>query len=165
MSFTHSGACMKFFVTLTVLSALSFSAVAATTSNLKLRGKVPKKLSILVTPDPIALNLDLEASPTSLLVASVNEKSNSHTGYKITADSQNDGKLVNQGDNSQSVTYSMTYDGSAVNLTSTSVVKNVGASGIYNDNSEVRIAYIGAPHDSRVEGNYIDTVTFTISAN
>lgn len=156
---------MKTFVSLAVLAALSFSAVAATSDNLKLKGKVPKKLSILVTPDPIALNLDLEASPTALLVASVNEKSNSSSGYKITADSLNDGKLVNQDDTTQSVTYSMTYDGNAVNLATVSDVKTVSAPGVYDDNSDVKIAYTGAPHESRVEGSYTDTITFTISAN
>lgn len=156
---------MKNFIALAILTSLSFSAVAATSGNLKLKGKVPKKLSIVVTPDPIALNLDLEASPTALLVASVNEKSNSSTGYKITADSLNDGKLVNQSDNTQSVTYSMTYNGASVNLAIVDVVKNISASGVYDNNSDVKIAYTGAPHESRVEGNYTDTVTFTISAN
>ncbi len=153
------------FITLAVLASLSFAALAATSDDLKLKGKVPKKLSILVTPDPIALNLDLEASPTALLVASVNEKSNSNSGYKITADSVNDGKLVNQQDSTATVTYTMTYDGTPVNLSTTDEVKNVASAGVYDDNSDVKIAYTGAPHDTRVEGNYTDTITFTISAN
>ena len=155
------------FITLAVLASLSFSALAATSDDLKLKGKVPKKLSILVTPDPIALNLDLETSQTGagLLVASVNEKSNSNSGYKITADSLNDGELVNQQDPTQSVTYAMTYDGAAVDLTQTDEVKTVTASGVHDNNSDVKITYTGAPHESRVEGNYTDTITFTISAN
>jgi len=153
------------FITFAVLASLSFSALAATSDDLKLKGKVPKKLSILVTPDPIALNLDLEASPTALLVASVNEKSNSNSGYKITADSLNDGKLVNQQDTTQSVTYSMTYDGASVNLSTVDEVKNESSSGVHDNNSDVKIAYTGAPHETRVEGNYTDTITFTISAN
>ncbi len=153
------------FITLAVLASLSFSAFSATSDDLKLKGKVPKKLSILVTPETVALNLDLEASPTALLVASVNEKSNSNTGYKITADSLNNGALVNQQDTTQSVTYSMTYDGAAVDLSSTDEVKNVSASGVHDNDSDVKIAYTGAPHESRVEGSYTDTVTFTISAN
>ncbi len=156
---------MKTFLSLAVLVSISFSALAATSDDLKLKGKVPKKLSILVTPDPIALNLDLEASPTALFVASVNEKSNSNTGYKIEADSLNDGKLVNQQDTNESVTYSMTYDGNAVNLATVSEVKNVASSGVHDNDSDVTIAYTGAPHESRVEGTYTDTVTFTISAN
>lgn len=156
---------MKTIVSLAVLATLSLSAFAATSDDLKLKGKVPKKLSILVTPDPIALNLDLEASPTALLVASVNEKSNSSTGYKITADSLNDGKLVNQSDNTQTITYSMTYDGNAVDLSTTDEVKTVTTSAVHEDDSDVTIAYTGAPHETRVEGNYTDTITFTISAN
>lgn len=153
------------FITLAVLASLSLSALAATSDDLKLKGKVPKKLSILVTPDPIALNLDLEASPTALLVASVNEKSNSNSGYKITADSLNDGKLVNQQDTTQSVTYSMTYDGASVDLSLVDEVKNIATSGVHDNNSDVKIAYTGAPHETRVEGNYTDTITFTIAAN
>ena len=152
-------------ITLAVLASLSLSALAATSDDLKLKGKVPKKLAILVTPDPIALNLDLEASPTALLVASVNEKSNSNSGYKITADSLNNGKLVNQQDTTQSVTYSMTYDGTSVDLSQVDEVKNVGTSAVHDNNSDVKIAYTGAPHETRVEGNYTDTITFTISAN
>lgn len=156
---------MKNFLSLAILATLSFSAIAATSDDLKLKGKVPKKLSILVTPEAIALNLDLETTQTALKVASVNEKSNSNSGYKIEADSLNDGKLVNQGDITQSITYSMTYDGNPVNLTTTDEVKNVPASGLYDDDSEVKIAYVGADHETRVEGNYTDTITFTISAN
>lgn len=155
-------------ISLAVLAAFSFSAISATTDDLKLKGKVPKKLSILVTPETVALDLDLETSPaaTGLLVASVNEKSNSNSGYKITSDSLNDGLLVNQQDTTQSVAYSMTYDGDAVDLSlSNDEVKNIGASGVHDNNSEVKIVYTGAPHESRVEGNYTDTVTFTISAN
>lgn len=153
------------FITLAVLASLSFSAFSATSDDLKLKGKVPKKLSILVSPETVAMNLDLETSQTALLVASVNEKSNSNTGYKITADSLNNGALVNQQDNTQSVTYSMTYDGVAVDLASTDEVKNVSASGVHDNDSDVEIAYTGAAHETRVEGNYTDTITFTISAN
>lgn len=156
---------MKTFLSLAVLASLSFSAMAATSDNLKLKGKVPKKLSILVTPTSAALNLDLEASPLALLVASVNEKSNSSTGYKIESDSLNDGKLVNSSDTTQSITYSMTYDGNAVNLVGVDEVKNVSTSGVLDNNSDVKIAYVGAPHETRVEGTYTDTITFTISAN
>lgn len=152
-------------ITLAVLASLSFSALAATTDDLKLKGKVPKKLSILVTPTSNALDIPLETTQTALPVASVNEKSNSNSGYKITADSLNDGKLVNQQDTTQSVTYTMNYDGTAVDLTTTDEVKNVSASGVHDDDSAVTIAYTGADHETRVEGNYTDTITFTISAN
>lgn len=158
---------MKKFITLAVLASLSLSAFAATSDDLKLKGKVPKKLAILVTPEAVALNLDLETSQTGtgLLVASVNEKSNSNSGYKITADSLNDGELVNQQDTTQSVTYGMTYDGVAVDLTTNDEVKTELSSGVHDNDSEVRITYTGAPHETRVEGNYTDTITFTISAN
>lgn len=156
---------MKKLISLAVLASLSFSAIAATSDDLELKGAVPKRLSILVTPAPIALNLDLEASPTALEVASVNEKSNSNSGYKITADSLNDGKLVNPAAGAVDVIYSMTYDGNAVDLTTTDVVKTIGTAGLYDNDSIVEIAYIGAPHESRVEGDYTDTITFTISAN
>lgn len=153
------------FITLAVLASLSLSAFSATSDDLKLRGKVPKKLSILVTADPIAMNLDLETSQTALQVASVNEKSNSNTGYKITADSLYDGKLRNTSDSTQEVTYSMTYDGVAVNLVGSNVVKVNSVVRTYNEDSLVKIAYTGVPHEDRVEGNYTDTITFTISAN
>lgn len=158
---------MKKFITLAVLASLSLSAFSATSDDLKLKGKVHKKLSILVTPTADAMQINLEQTPpgTGLPVASVNEKSNSSNGYKITADSLNDGKLVNQSDITQSVTYTMTYDGAGVNLLIADEVKTVSTSGLHDNNSPVEIMYTGAPHETRVEGNYTDTVTFTIAVN
>lgn len=158
---------MKKFVTLAVLASLSLSAFAAQTDSddLKLKGKVPKAVSIIVSPELQAMDLDLRTSPTTR-VASVKEISNSVDGYKITVDSINDGELVNQQDNTQSVPYSMTYDGEIVDLTDSNFeVKNVTSGGLINYDSDVFIGYLGKPHEERVSGNYTDTVTFTISAN
>ena len=158
---------MKKFVTLAVLATLSLNAFSAQTDSddLKLKGKVPKRVSILVTPDAQALNLDLEATPTSP-VASVNEKSNSVDGYKITIDSANNGKLVNQSDSTESVTYTMSYGSQPVDLAiDGDEVKNITTGGLVDEDVDVTIAYTGKPHEERVSGNYTDTVTFTITAN
>lgn len=159
---------MKKFVTLAVLASLSLSAFAATSDDLKLKGKVPKKVSIVVNPEAVAMNLDLEADAEDLLVATVDENSNSADGYKITAQSANSGNLRNSNPGAVDISYTMKYEGVSVVLTGTSPVevKNTTApTSTLTDNSDVEISYTGAPHETRVSGNYTDTITFTISAN
>ena len=154
---------------LAVLAALSVNSFAATTQNLTLKGVVPKKLSLLITPStspnsPTALNL--EVSAVDLLVAVASERSNSFSGYKISASSLNSGKLVNTAHSSEVIPYSMKYDGVAVSLTNApSDIKVVPDNSIHSDESDIQISYVGVPHQNRVEGTYQDVVTFTIAAN
>lgn len=159
---------MKKFMSLAVLAALSFNTFAATSQNLTLKGMVPKKLSILITPgtgsnSPTALNLEL--SPTDLVVGVASERSNSYTGYKVSASSLNLGFLVNTAHATEKISYSMKYDGVAVNLGAASDVKIVTNNTIHSDESDIAISYVGVPHQNRVEGTYQDVVTFTIAAN
>ncbi|MES2527064.1 MAG: fimbrial protein [Bdellovibrionota bacterium] len=155
------------FITLAVLASLSLSAFSATSDDLKLKGKVPKKLSIKVTQLQIATDLDLEASPNDMVIASVEENSNSNVGYKISAQSLNGGVLKNPAAGSVPVSYSLSYDGIGFTLPATGSVevKNEGTSGVYNTSSDIGITYVGADHETRVEGSYTDTVTFTIATN
>lgn len=155
------------FLSIVVLASLSLNAFSATTGNLYLKGIVPKKLSILITPStgantPTALNL--EQSATNMLVAVASERSNSFSGYKVSADSLNDGKLINTTYPSVNIAYSLTYDGQVVNLSQSSVVKSKPNS-VNSAESDIRISYVGVPHQNRIEGTYTDVVTFTIAAN
>jgi hypothetical protein len=151
-----------------VLFSLIGSASAATTGLLQLQGVVPALLAISVDPQPIATLLDLTATQTDLLVASVNEQSNSNTGYQITVSSLNDGNLKRSG-GSETLTYTMKYGVTLLNLNGSSVTPVVGktqaVSGVYDVDTDITISYTGQPAVSMVNGTYQDTITFEISAN
>ena len=81
---------MKNFLVVTALLTLTTtSAFAATTGSLLLQGIVAQKVSIVVTPVAVASALDLSTTQSDLKVATVNEQSNSKTGYKVTITSEN----------------------------------------------------------------------------
>lgn len=153
---------MKKFITALTLTALTASSFAATSGTLLLKGTIAPLLSIAVTPEAIASTLDLTASPSNLKVATVQEKSNSNTGYKVTIASQNLGQLKNG--SVDSVTYSLSYNGSSVNLAAPVTQTNSAAAAV-TVNKDVNISYTGRTQDLLVAGDYTDTITFTIAAN
>jgi hypothetical protein len=154
---------MKKILTLGLLS-LSVSGFAATTGTLLLRGTVPRLLEISVNAETIASNLPLDTTQSNTLVAVVNEKSNSKTGYNVSISSANQGKLVHEIESSSVVNYSLNYNGNNVDLVSGQTFTYSGA-GANNNNRNVTISYTGIDHDLLIEGEYSDTVTFTIAAN
>ena len=103
------------------------------------------------------------ASQTDLKVATVNEQSNSKTGYKVTVTSANLSKLKRT-DGPEVFAYTMKYNGSAVALTSAAGTTVTSASTNANVNKDVSITYAGIAPELMVEGTYNDVVTFTIAA-
>ena len=156
---------MKNLFLATTLLALSSTSFAATTGSLLLQGTVVQKISLAVTAVPVASALVLSTSQTDLAVASVNEQSNSKTGYKITIASANLSNLKRT-DGPDVFGYTMKYNGSAVSLTSVAgtTITNSAASSV-NVNKSVSISYTGVAPELMVEGTYADTVTFSIAAN
>lgn len=153
---------MKNFIALSIF-ALSFSSLAATSDTLLLKGNVPSRVSIDVSAEAIASNLPLDITQTNTKVASVNEKSNSNTGYKVTISSANNGSLVRDG-GSEQFAYSLSYDGSALDL-SNSVEQVHSSAAAVNVDKDVTISYTGIDAEEMVEGDYSDIVTFAIAAN
>lgn len=156
---------MKKLVTLLALTTVfSVQANPSLQGQLALQGVVTKKLSIEVTANPVASSLNLVQSQSDLLVGTVREKSNSNTGYKVKIASGNLGKLV-RGGGTEAVNYSLKYDGSSVDLsTSAGQTFNHAGAQVVNEVKDIAISYTGTPEDSLVEGTYSDTVTFDISA-
>jgi hypothetical protein len=146
------------------LALTTSAAIASTSGTLLLKGTVPRSISILVTAESIAANLPLNTTQSNTKVAVVNEKSNSNTGYKVSVSSANQGKLVHQSVSSSTVNYTLRYNASSVNLASGQTF-TYATGGLANVNRNVDISYTGVPHESLVEGQYSDTVTFTIAAN
>lgn len=144
-----------------MITPMSFAAKKGT---LLLKGKVAKELALTVTPEAGHDSLDLSASPASLKVATVNELSNSNSGYKIDLKSANGGTLNNG--SLDSLAYEVSYDGGAfLSLTTADQgVKSQATAGVYNYDSDVAVKYTGKPAATMVQGTYKDTLTFTISA-
>lgn len=143
------------------LLVLSVPALAANTATLLLKGSIPQVLNISVAPESVSSALDLTTTQSNTKVATINEKSNSHGGYKVTISSQNLGVLKNS---SHSFVYSLSYNGSSLNLTS-SVTQSHSVSQAVNVNKNLNISYTGVPAEQLVAGDYSDTITFTIAAN
>jgi uncharacterized membrane protein len=154
---------MKKFILISTM-VLSTTTFAATSGTLLLQGVVAQKLSIAVTPAAAATALDLSTSQTNLTVASVNEKSNSKTGYKVTITSANAGNLKRT-DGADVFAYSMKYGGSAVGLSGVGTTFSQATSGSVNVNKDISISYTGIAAEAMVEGTYADTLTLNIAAN
>lgn len=149
-----------------IITSLLFSAglLASTTGTLVLNGIVPQIVSITVTPEPIAANLPLDVTQNQTKVATVNEISNSNTGYSVSISSGNQGALVHESVSSSQIVYSLRYDGNSVDLSSGQTF-TYSASASVDVNRDVDISYTGVDHSLLIQGSYTDTVTFTIAAN
>jgi hypothetical protein len=145
------------------LTSISFSSFAATQAELILKGLVAPILDISIAHETIASNLDLSAQASNVKVATLTEKSNHATGYKIKAKSTNGGKLVNVSDVNSFVNYSLTYNGSNVALSTspTQIYSTSNLKGTYT--KELKVSYNQPTNLSA--GSHEDTVQFTIEAN
>jgi hypothetical protein len=148
-----------------LMTTCSFASPAPKTGLILLQGAVTQKISVAVTAQAIASTLDLSTTQTDLLIASVNEKSNSKTGYKLTIASANLSQLKRT-NGPEVFPYTLKYNGSAVPLTSvagTSIINPTASTVSVNKN--VSISYTGKAPELMVEGSYADNVIFTIAAN
>jgi hypothetical protein len=145
------------------LAFLSLPVFSATTAVLNLKGTVAQILEISITPETLATTLPLTQSQSAVKIATVTERSNSHTGYKVQITSLNLGQL--KGSNGNDVLpYSLTYNNNAVNLTSaTGQTFSYSFTNAAPVDRNVGITYTGS--SSLPSGDYVDAVTFTISAN
>ncbi len=153
---------MKKLITLSLIT-LSFSSMAATSADLILKGVVAPILEISIAHETVASNLDLSQSASNVKVATLTEKSNYATGYKISARSANGGKLVNVSDANSFVNYSLTYQGSNVPLSTsaTQVYTTSNLKGTFT--KDLKISFNQPSNLSA--GSHEDTVQFTISQN
>lgn len=146
------------------ITTLSFSSFAATSADLILKGMVAPILDIAIQHESVASNLDLSQPANNVKVATLTEKSNHATGYKIKAKSTNGGKLVNVNDQNSFVNYSLTYNGASVplNTSATQVYSTSNLKGTFT--KELKISY-SQPNANLSAGSHEDTVQFTIEQN
>lgn len=150
---------MKTFIAILALTTSSM-ALAATSATLQLKGTVQQLLDISIQAEGAATNLNLTQNAANLKVATLTEKSNSSTGYKVTVSSQNQGKLKNG--NAQ-FSYTIGYNNQQLTLTSPQTQSY--SAGAYNVQRDVTISYTGQAQENLVAGDYTDTLTFSIAAN
>jgi hypothetical protein len=146
-----------------VLAALSaVSTFAATSASLSLSGVVAPVTAITVTADPNASSLPVGSSVSGLKIASVNELSNDKAGYTVTLSTANGG-MLKEAAGSDSLPYSLTYNGVAVSFSSgLATISDVSArtSGS-GSTKELDMSFASAFLNA---DSYSDTLTFTIVA-
>lgn len=154
---------MNKFITLSLLTTFSFGAFAATQADLILKGLVAPILEISIAHETVASSLDLSQAASNVKVATLTEKSNNAQGYKIKAKSTNAGKLVHVSDSSSFVSYSLTYNGTGITLSSTptQIYTTSNSKGTFT--KDLKISYAAPVNLSA--GSHEDTVQFTIEAN
>lgn len=151
-------------MTFLFISLASSSVFGALSGSVLFKGQVTRLVSLTVAAEASASSLDLSASKINLKVATINERSNSKTGYKMTIASANLGKLK-RADGPELFTYSMKLGGSTVNLgqvAGATFIRN--STRPINRNRNLTISYIGKNPETMIEGAYADTLTITIAA-
>ena len=156
---------MKIRMFIILFTFLSRAAFSVESGKLLIRGPIERRISLVVTPEAIASALDLTTTQSDLKVATLNERSNSKTGYIVSVTSANLGKMKML-DGAEVFSYTMKLDGAPVGLsTSTgSIFTRSTTATPVNINRNVTISYNGKAIENMTEGIYSDTVTFNIAA-
>ncbi len=141
------------------------SSFAALVGSIVLQGIVPATTAITVVGVSPFNSLDLTTTQANLNIASITEQNNTALGYTVKLTSANSGLLKN-GTLGQ-IAYTAKYNAVSVVLSTTPVtVTNQGPQLTpVNVNKSMSISYTGVPSASLMQGNYTDTLTFTIASN
>lgn len=143
---------------------VSSSAFAATSATLLLKGNVPRVLDIVVTPTTLASNLPLDTTQVNAQVATVTTKWNTVNGARVTVSSANAGQLKHSSVSTSLIPYTLNTAGTGTFSLASPQTFDAPIAGPQNVSVALNINYIGTASDALVEGDYSDTVTFTISA-
>lgn len=144
----------------TLLALLSLPALAE--NKLQMKGIVPVKLLAEVTSLPVALTLPLDVTQNDLRVASGKFRSNSGSGFKVTVQSINRGNLKRVGGN-ELFPYTLKFGSLQIPLTQASPL-SYSDNGTLNISDNFTISYNGKLSSDMTAGDYLDTITFTMTA-
>jgi len=153
---------MKKFILLALI--VSAPTMAATTGTLLLKGVVPQILDITVTPTALATTLPLQTTQNQAQVATVATKWNAINGARVTVSSANGGQLRHATITTSVVPYTLHAPAAGTFSLATPQQFDAPIAGPQNASQPLNINYTGVPLENLVEGNYSDTITFTISA-
>ncbi len=137
---------------------------AATTDTLLLKGTVPAVLDIDVVPTTLATTLPLDTTQINGYVADVNVKWNTVSGAKVVITSANGGQLRHSSVATSVINYTLQTPSAGTFALTSPQTFSAPIAGPQNITEALGINYTGVPYDLLVEGDYTDTVTFTISA-
>lgn len=166
---------MRFPLRTLAMAALALGATvlasgavnAAQSGNVSLGGSAAANCNITVNDGAVAI--DLAASQTNLLVATVDETCNKRAGYSIsvaTANGTTSGMFKSSTDpitNTDTMSFSVTYDGNPVTFVSGSGTGKTLAAKNAGSTSNVTITYTGDPTMEPASNS--DTLTFTMTVN
>lgn len=160
----------KVLLILSVLTLSTVSVFSGTTGNLTVSGTVPEILEINVITAAGANNLDLTQTVSDLHIGDVVERSNVLAGYTVTVSSANASSgsptfVGSDPSNSDTMTYTLKYDGSAVVFSGGSaLISDVGTKTTTTGSTKsLNISYDGGSNFLNAD-TYSDTLTFTIAA-
>lgn len=154
-------------ITLSTLFSAGAQAATSDSGTLDLSGIISEAVSLSISAESAASNLDLTTTQSDLLVATITENSNTALGYDVTISSANDSSLKRNG-GTETIGYTLKYDGSSIDLSSSSstpaAAKSDATGGVVSDTSQVQISYTGVNESQTVAGTYEDTLTIEIAA-
>lgn len=161
---------MKKYIALTVALTLTTLAVHAQTSgNITIAGTVANETTITVASQAGYNSLLIAAGTVDQLVANVTEKSNDRIGYTVTLNSLNAGSTAQAFlggaavGNTDTVNYTLKYNGTAVTLVSGSAVVTTSATRTPQAGVVKGLA-VTIPATWVNTDTYSDTLTLTIAA-
>jgi hypothetical protein len=166
-------------------TGMVFATPAFQTSDsdvLNIGGNVPERVDITITPVD-SETLDLQSVVSDRLIATIVERSNVRAGYTVAVESQNGFTLKGTDDEAgrfDTLGYGLNYDGEAVSNPGTTfatdsvgtavhtfaarAARTAGSPGAHTgDTKELKISY-DALNANLYDGDYSDTLTFTITA-
>lgn len=160
----------KFIAIVCTLSGLATVSFAQSTATLTISGTVAPINSITIASQTGYNALDLVNGATAQVVGIATEKSNDKLGYKVTLSSANAGATAQAflkgalSGNTDTVNYSIQYNGTAVTLASgsavvTTVAARTGSSGVTKN---IAVTFAG---NWLTADTYSDTLTLTIAGN
>lgn len=155
------------------MSAALFALVAVAgfaqtdTGSLTLTGNVPANVDVTINAVQTSFALDQDVS--NVQVATVAETSNIAAGYDVTLESANavaagaGSAFFEHASAGDTLNYTLTYGGSAVNFTSGVATVTDSTSTAFALSKSLNISFSGASANL-TSGSYDDTLTFTITA-
>lgn len=161
---------MKMHIAVAVaLIATALTGLAQSSANLTISGTVANNTTIAAAAQAGYNALPIAAGCVDQVVANVTERSNNRAGYQVTLASANAGtgtqaSLNGTSGNSDVVNYTMSYNGTAVTLSSGSA-QVTNATGRTPGAGVVKTLAVTIPASWVNTDTYSDTLTLTIAAN
>lgn len=150
---------------LMTMGTMAFAQLQTSDSvEIRLHGTVAPR--VVITSNESDFELNMLADNEDVEVATITEWSNVRAGYKVSLESAQSGRLVNLADATEALPYTITYDGAEFDLSAGVVTVTDRANEKSVGTGTNRRLGINSTYDPDLgDGDYEDTLTFTITAN